>query len=324
MSSTGPRAAGRRTAYGEIPARVRAWAEDRLGAAVVGTAEQTGGMSPGCATRLECADGTRAFVKAVGPELNPDTPLFFRREAYALSLLGAHPRWAALLGCLDEGEDGWVALLLEDVPGRRPAADSDADMDLLVRATDDLAVAVRERVPTVPAPRPGPDLLETREVLLRWSASVDVAGDLPEGTLPPWLVPWLPELPERCRALVERAGPEQLVHWDIRDDNVLVRDDGSVVFVDWGAASRGPAWADPLLARMERVTEQWFDASVADSPELAALGDEHVTTFLLALGVFLAHRALVATDVNLPTMKDFRRAQAARCFAGAARRLGVG
>ena len=31
-------------------------------------------MSPGCATRLVCEDGTRAFVKAVGTELNPKTP----------------------------------------------------------------------------------------------------------------------------------------------------------------------------------------------------------------------------------------------------------
>jgi aminoglycoside phosphotransferase (APT) family kinase protein len=193
-----------------------------------------------------------------------------------------------------------------------------------VRGTDALAETVRERVPVPPPPRPAPDLLDTQAVLHRWAASVDVAGTLPESTLPAWLGPWLPELPERCRALGAHAGPEQLVHWDVRDDNVLVREDGSLVFVDWGAASRGPAWADPLLARLERVTEPWFDASVRTSPPLAALGDEHVTTFLLAFATFLAHRALVADDLNLPTMKDFRRTQAARCFAAAARRLGVG
>ena len=45
-------------------------------------------MSPGCATRLVCADGTRAFVKAVGAELNPNTPELFRREIDRADHLG--------------------------------------------------------------------------------------------------------------------------------------------------------------------------------------------------------------------------------------------
>ena len=42
---------------------------------------------------------------------------------------------------------------------------------------------------------------------------------------------------------------DRLVHWDIRNDNLLVRPTGEVVFVDWGAAGVGPDWLDPLLAR---------------------------------------------------------------------------
>ncbi len=111
----GPRAVGRRAPYAAIPAHVRDWVEATLGSPVVATAEQVGGFSPGCATRLGCADGTRAFVKAVGADLNPHSPTLFRREALALTLLGSHPLWADLLASYDE--DGWVALLLEDVDG---------------------------------------------------------------------------------------------------------------------------------------------------------------------------------------------------------------
>ena len=74
-------------------------------------------MSPGCATRLTCADGTRAFVKAVGAELNPDTPGLFRREIGVLDHLGEHELWAPLLASYDDG--AWVALLIEDVEGAR-------------------------------------------------------------------------------------------------------------------------------------------------------------------------------------------------------------
>ncbi len=104
MTLARPPAAGVRRRYDEVPDRVRAWVEARLGSPVVTAFEQ-----PGCATRVVCADGTRAFVKAVGPELNPDTPAMFRREAYALSLPGDHPLWASLLDVLDELPGGGAA-----------------------------------------------------------------------------------------------------------------------------------------------------------------------------------------------------------------------
>ena len=54
-----------------MPDHVRDWAADELGSPVVEAYEQVGGMSPGCATRLVAADGSRAFVKAVGTGAEP-------------------------------------------------------------------------------------------------------------------------------------------------------------------------------------------------------------------------------------------------------------
>ncbi len=125
-----PRAVGRRASYAAMPAHVHDWVESTLGSPVVAAADQVGGFSPGCATRLVCADGTRAFVKAVGAELNPHTPTLFRREVLALTLLGSHPLWADLLASYDAGPEGgdWVALLLEDVEGAMPDLADDATM----------------------------------------------------------------------------------------------------------------------------------------------------------------------------------------------------
>ena len=91
-------------------------------------------MSPGCATRLTCADGTRAFVKAVGAELNPDTPGLFRREIGVLDHLGEHELWARLLASYDDG--AWVALLIEDVEGRHPDFGDAAELDAVLPAVD--------------------------------------------------------------------------------------------------------------------------------------------------------------------------------------------
>jgi hypothetical protein len=87
-------------------------------------------------------------------------------------------------------------------------------------------------------------------------------------------------------------------------------------------AARGPAWVDPLLARMERVDEPWFDSSTASSPALRAAGDEVVTAFLAGFGAHLAVRSMVAVDLNLPTLNEFRRRESGRMMAAVARRSG--
>src|SRR3954447_13911055 len=84
---TGPAAAGVRVAYDALPQPVRGWVDSTLGSRVVRAQTQLGGFSPGVAARLVCADGTRAFVKAVSAEANPDSPKLHRREAEVLVLL---------------------------------------------------------------------------------------------------------------------------------------------------------------------------------------------------------------------------------------------
>jgi hypothetical protein len=80
-------ARGPRMAYDDAPAAVRAWVERELGSQIVASSTQYGGFSPGVAARLVTASGRRAFVKAVGPELNPDTPGLFRQESVAMQAL---------------------------------------------------------------------------------------------------------------------------------------------------------------------------------------------------------------------------------------------
>ncbi|MSW69269.1 MAG: hypothetical protein F2829_04370 [Actinobacteria bacterium] len=310
-----PRAVGVRLPYAAVPATVRAWVEQELGSPVVGTAEQVGGMSPGCATRLTCADGTRAFVKAVGSELNPDTPGLFRREVAVLEHLGEHPLWASLRAAYDDG--AWVALLIEDVEGRHPDFTDPAELAEVLSGTDRLSEVLRHRhVPTTV------DLVDVAHVFGKWADSLDSLADAPdEVQVPRWLRTdphgWAEVLREQARTPMPH-----LAHWDIRIDNMLRRPGGEVVFLDWGVTARGPAWADPLLARLERVEEPWFDDSLATSPALVETGDEAVTAFLAGFASHMALRSLVAVDVNLPTLNDFRIRESRRMLEAVARRTG--
>lgn len=312
---TAPRAVGVRLPYPAVPAAVRAWVEAELGSPVVVTDEQVGGMSPGCATRLTCGDGTRAFVKAVGAELNVDSLGLFRREVEVLTHLGAHPLWARLLGSYDDG--AWVALLIEDVEGRHPDFTRRDELDAVLAGVERLGRELAGR--DVPA---SVDLVSVSDVLRKWADSL--AG-LPHAAAATPVPDWLRDDPhgwaDVLRAHAARPMPH-LVHWDIRVDNLLRRPDGQVVFVDWGTSARGPAWVDPLLARLERVDEPWFDAAVHTSPALVEAGEEAVTAFLAGFGAHMAVRSVVAVDVNLPTLNDFRIRESRRILEGVARRVG--
>ena len=69
-----PPAEGTRLPWEALPGEVRDAIERELGSRVVRAVTQPGGFSPGVAARLELEDGGRVFVKAVGPEPNPDSP----------------------------------------------------------------------------------------------------------------------------------------------------------------------------------------------------------------------------------------------------------
>lgn len=306
-----PRAVGVRISYGEVPATVRAWVERVLGSPVVAVTEQTGGMSPGCATRLVTAAGTTAFVKAVGAALNAGTPALFRREIEVLRSLPPASYRPALLDSFDDGD--WVALLLADVDGRAPDLTDPVGAD---------AVAVRalvERQARELTPSPlGPGLRTLAEMAETWRGRwADLAG-APDGVLPPWMAGRIRDLYRRVATVPERLTAETLCHWDVRDDNLLIRPDGSAVIVDWGMACLGPSWADAFMLALTWVETPAFDDLMAAQPVDADL----VTDLVLAFAGSQAWRGAQPAPPGLPTFADYCRAEAIRGFAGAYRRLG--
>ena len=159
-------------------------------------------------------------------------------------------------------------------------------------------------------------------VFEKWSETLATLAEAPAAApVPEWLRADPHDWARVLREHADRPMPH-VAHWDIRVDNLLRRPDGDIVFVDWGMAGRGPTWVDPLLARMERVEEPWFDTSIAGSPSLAAAGDEVVTAFLAGFGTHLAVRSVVAVDINLPTINDFRTRESRRMLDAVARRTG--
>ncbi len=295
----------RRPTFAELPDDVRGWVEHTVGGRVVRTVAVQGGFSPGVAEALFTAGGAAGFLKAVHPGLNPDTPALLRAEAKALASMPSGLPIAALIDVHDQGDDGWVALLLEHVDGRQ------APLPWTPEAADAaLASLVVLSGALTPAPAGEWVRAETavRSMFTCWPALTECAD------LDPWLVdrvPWLSAAAER--ALSAMAG-DALIHLDLRADNMMQRPDGALVIVDWAWAMLGAAWIDPVLLAIEFISSGApgldIDALLTRVADQHGIGvDTAVDTLAGILGFFEA--ACRRPDPpGLPTLRDFQRFQA--------------
>jgi Ser/Thr protein kinase RdoA (MazF antagonist) len=223
-----PPAVGKRLAWEALPGNVRRALEAHLGAPVVEAASQPGGFSPGLASRLRLADGRRVFVKAVGPEPNPDSPEFHRAEARIAAALPPAAPSPRLLWAHDEA--GWVALAFEDVDGRPPTLPWRLDeLRRVLAAVADLAAAL------TPAPVDAPPVAKLLGGELRGWKLLLAAAERGEDDLrdvDPWVVRHLDRLAAAEARFDQAAAGGSLLHGDLRADNLLLTPD-RVVVVDW-------------------------------------------------------------------------------------------
>ena len=141
-----PGATSRRLEWTFLPPHLRAYVERRCGSPVVEAISQTSGFTPGFASVLVCADGSRHFVKAASVKAQRLFADSYREEGRKLAALPASVPAPRLLWMLD---DDWVVLGIEHVEARMPrrpwrAADLDATLDALEVVADELTPAPLE------------------------------------------------------------------------------------------------------------------------------------------------------------------------------------
>jgi Ser/Thr protein kinase RdoA (MazF antagonist) len=283
---------------------------------VVDAVSQPGGYSPGLASRLRLDDGRRIFVKAVGPELNPDSPGMFRREARIAAALPPQAPTPRLLWTLDEGEDGWVALAFEDVDGHPPANPWKAtELDRVVAALVELSADL------TPAPIEAPAAAE------HFVESINGWQLLRADDVPPELDAWSRRHLERLAEL-EVAAPaattgDTLLHFDTRSDNLLLTDD-RVVVVDWPHACIGAPWIDLLAMAPSVVLEGGPDPEdlFMRHPAARAADPADVNAVLCSVAGYFTHRSFQPPPPGIPTVRAFQAAQGEVTRAWLAHRLG--
>ncbi len=312
-----------RLPYDRLPAGFRAAIDAALGSAVETVSARTGGFSPGPAAVVTCADGSRAFVKAVGTPLNPDTPRLLRAEAAVTTgmpaylpvpPLRAHVEWT-------DGADEWVALVFEPFDG--DSAPLPWTPSAAAKVVDGLTELARA---ATPCPVPGlPALGERVDAPL--SAWAQLAAE-PPSALHPWeaeKLAWLGAVPDRLAA-GGWLGGDTLVHGDLRADNLLLGPAGALAFVDWAWAARGAAWVDTVLFSLDASAQGGVDPEelVGRSPLVAAADPRDVTDLVLAMAGMFGRSMRNPAPPGLPTIRAFQRAFHGSSLTWGMRRVAAG
>ena len=113
---------------------------------------------------------------------------------------------------------------------------------------------------------------------------------------------------EHQRVARESTGGDRLVHWDVRADNVLVRD-GQVVLLDWAWACRGAAWLDTLTLALELRIQGGPDADelLGAWPLTRDVPPAQLAALVACLAGFWAERARRPAPPGLPTIRAWQQ-----------------
>lgn len=220
-----------RLEWAHLPPAVRSEIEQRCGSPVVSAASQGGGFTPGFASVLTCADGSRHFVKAASTAAQRTFAASYREEARKLGALPDTIPAPRLLWVIDAD---WVVLGLEYVEARAPRRpwrrdELDACLDALESVADLLT----------PSP-PELELDAITDELADWPGyweHINATRVLAHGA----------EAAALAAGFADAMAGQTLVHTDVRDDNVLLSEDGRTLFCDWNWPTVGADWLDSLF-----------------------------------------------------------------------------
>jgi len=225
-------ATARRRTWGELPEAVRARIERRLGATVREAESQGSGFTPGFASRLLLSDGRGAFVKAADDATQPTFAASYRDEVRKVSALPSDVAVPALRWSCDV--DGWVVLCFDDVRGHPPRRPWRSDELAAVLNT---VTALSSALTPVPAGLTVPTWAEELAGFVTYWGRFKAAGVLARHSA---------EAIGLAEQGLGAGAGDTMAHCDLRDDNVVIGNDGRIWVCDWNWPVRAAPWIDLL------------------------------------------------------------------------------
>ncbi len=276
---------------------------------MVEAVSQGGGFTPGFASVLVCADGTRHFVKAASTVAQGAFADSYREEARKLQALPETVPAPRLLW-LEDGD--WVVLGLEYVEARPPVRPWRTDeLDLCLDALE----AVAEEL------TPVPDGLALEQAVAEFADWPSLWDSVPDRATRPHVV----EGAALAATYADAVGGTTLVHTDIRDDNVLLTGDGRALFCDWNWPVVGAEWLDSLILLISpRGDGLDVDRVITERRLLRDVPHDHVDRVLALLAGYLLSRGAEPAPATSPHLRDAQRWQGEAVWGWLCERRGWG
>jgi hypothetical protein len=297
-----------RLGWVHLPPHVRRAVERKVGTSVVDSFSCDGGYTPGLASVLLCADGTRHFIKAASVKAQSYAALSYRSEAKRARTLPPGLAAPRLKWTLDDDE--WVVLGFEFVEGRAPArpwrhSEVEAASVMLV----DTALRL--------TPAPGIGVATFAEEYAAWPALWETVlreyDDMPGAE----------QAAEMATRFAEVTAGDTLVHFDVRDDNLIVRPDGSMVLCDWNFAVRGANWLDSLCLFIgPRGDGIDVEPLLAAHPLLGPVEPDDIDVVLALITGYFLYSAAQPKVSNSPFLREHAMWQGEVCWTWLAERRG--
>jgi len=302
---------GSRLSWRDLPRHVRERIATLAGAPVEAEVVATSGFSPGFAGVLELGDGHQVFVKAVSPAQNPHSPVLARQEIRAASAIPPQVPSPRLLWSHDDGD--WVILGFEAVVGRSPELPwRAADLERVLDGLEQLA-----RATPLDGHELRPQDAEWAETFTGWQSFAALSprerSEIAEraGGLGEWAAAHLEKLVSWERSAPAAAAGGNLVHGDLRADNIML-DAEHLWFVDWPHAGVGAPWLD-LACMLPSVAMQGGGEAhdlFAQSPLSEGVPLDDVRAVVAGLTGYFTWHSLQPDPPGLPNLRAFQRAQA--------------
>jgi aminoglycoside phosphotransferase (APT) family kinase protein len=303
----------RRLEWPHLPPHVRALVEARCGSPVTEARSQGAGFTPGFASVLVCADGSRHFVKAASLKAQRTFAEAYREEARKLDALPAGAP-APRLQWLHDADD-WVVLGIEYVESRQPRRPwREAELGACVEMVERMSAALT----------PPPDRLHAEEIAVEfagwpayWDAVRRTTPDLPH------LAERIDEAAGLAARFREVVGGATLVHTDIRDDNLLLATDGRVLLCDWNWPVVGAPWLDAVFLMIgPRGDGIDVDRVLAGSRLTRDVPPEAIDIVLALITGYFLRSADQPVPPTSPYVRDAQRWQGEVCWRWLSERRG--
>lgn len=288
-----------------LPPELRALVEDELGSPVVDADSRTSGFTPGFASVLTAANGRRSFVKAASRIAQAQIADSYAEEIRKVCALGELVPAAALEWF--SRDEAWVVLGYEAIACRQPRRPWRAPE--LARSLD-----LAERIALHRSQLPGglevaSLVADLPELITGWDQVPDV-----------W--PHRDEAADLARALASLPA-DHLVHADLRDDNILLADDGRTLACDWNWPGLGTPWQDAVDLLISAHGDGVDTESVMQSREnLASVPAEHVDAWLAGVCGFMLAASQRPVPPTSPHLRTHNRWMAEAAWSWLSQRRG--